>query len=183
MGKILEMKDGKARWSEVEEVLPEGYPYREAAEVVAYDAAVPQEDIESYYGVAYANDQPGLAPLVAGKTYRVEYTDSSDGAELGHSFEVEAVAGSSGEISLGSAGSGDYPRPDHAVVVTYFSDEALSQAFSFVFGSVNYAGGRIRVSCKDEAIHTMDPEYLPTEMWSFELEDGSVVVKKVVVAE
>lgn len=167
MGKALIMRDGKAKWTD-------GVPYaQEKYTTIAEGLECQGRDDASFYG-----SRP-----YAGKKYRVtwdgvEYICTAELFNQGSSYvqyvvpSPDAVKGDSGSFVSGSF------LMDTNWFISFPGETAL-----WFMKRFDEDGHTFTVEEIEEDVRQIDTRCLPAEEWSFELEDGSTVTKKVVVAE
>lgn len=163
MGKALIMRDGKGKWTD-------GYPYRETGEVTVEDADWSVKKLSTTSGgyYQYVSDYLVFKDYfpTTGRTYRVIF----GGETFDCMVYFEGISYIFGGISAG------FP---------FGLSQGVDALWTITWDTRFGESVTIQISHTEEAetVHTMDGDLLPSEEWEFELEDGSTVTKKVVVAE
>lgn len=160
----------KAEWG-----YPEGYPWKEQGVTIEWDGntdghAYVESQGLTYYKVSdLTPDLDGakykLTPSSVGSEGTLKVLDTSDGVSMYY------------DISLG--------RMILAVVVNSEETGGIENGTYFLYQAMS--DGIAYTSAVDKSvIHTISSEFLPaptTEEWTFTLDDGSTVTKKVVVGK
>lgn len=177
--------------------LPEGYPYRETVEVSEslINGSNPENMAEDY-GVSYFLLVTSNSALFAGvgTKLRVTIDDYSYTGTMQYAKLTDAVEASYlGNLGIDSRfGMPDTGEPfcmaslaiDTSALAGDGNEDDRTRLVALAWTKGDSIGTlKVEVLFGNEVVHTMDGELLPTEEWEFELEDGSTVTKKVVVAE
>ena len=164
------VKDGnRAEWG-----VPEGYPYKEGE---AYKITLPDDLSACENASEYWYKVSDLTPAVS---------EVEEGQIVINSSEYGAETYIIKNIIINSDENGYVLGEGHVIV-------ALVPNYSFMGMTCPDAGiyfyaieGNVWVTemvWSNETIHPMSAEFLPTETWTFTLDDGSTVTKKVAVGE
>lgn len=192
--------------------LPEGYPYRETVENTlrvctdaACDLTYQETDSVALWGGDYAFDEGLTGALIwdALSAFPIDFTGGGVGlietnikytvAVDGDVYEGSApcfndgynthlLLGNLGLVNIGQGEMESTGEP-FLTLITFLGSSVSTKTSGTVVSSEDISKITIDLWAESETVHTMDGELLPTEEWEFELEDGSTVTKKVVVAE
>lgn len=154
--------------------LPEGYPWKEPVE---YGPRVEDDAIDHFIhlGTTYykvSSDTPSAEEL---KSFYVYYPDGS-----------KVIDSSVGDLSHYTDETVFHDRMMGFIVVCYKTEIKFNGSKTVTVPStgIYMAGGEVSsFIIKSEKVYPIATEFLPTETWTFTLDDGSTVTKKVAVGE
>lgn len=167
---VLVKQGNKAEWS-IDSTpidpkrLPEGYPYKSMEEMV-----IVPETVLSFSRDGYI-ENPFIFDPVVGETYSITY----DGVVY------ECIAGeqsmdSNTIVYVGNLAINEGEDTGEPFIILSSNNQVV------IFGPDN-ATHTISIEGIGSKVHLISAEFLPTETWTFTLEDGSTVTKKVAVVE
>lgn len=156
---FLVKQGDKAEWG-----VPEGYPYV----IEPVKTVIVPETVLSFPEDGYI-DNPFIFDLVVGETYSITY----DGVV----YECIVSEKSMGRDTIVYAGN-----------VALIGSEDTGEPFLIAimdaqFGIMGLPNETHTISIESivSEVHPMSAEFLPTETWTFTLDDGSTITKKVAV--